>query len=76
MVDVAMRQQDLLQRQPFALNRLEQALDLATRVDQGRLAGVGTPQQGAVLLKRGDGKNPVLQDTSLQTVHSSARSGR
>jgi hypothetical protein len=51
MVDMAMRDQYLGQRQPFLLEKSENALNVATGVDDRGLAGFLAPKNGAILLK-------------------------
>ena len=59
MVDMAVRDQYLGQRQPFLLDKPKDALDVATRVDDRRLAGFLAPENGAVLLEGSDRNDGV-----------------
>ena len=53
--EVAVGDPDLLERQALVLQRLQQARDLAARIDHRGLHRLGAPDDGAVLLQRGDG---------------------
>ena len=57
MIDMAMGQQDLLDLDILLFDRGINPLDLAARIDHGRLVGFGAPQDRAVLLEGGDGNN-------------------
>ena len=61
MVDVAMRDQYLLQRGAALVQQLEQAVGLAAGVDEGGAVGGGADDQRAVLLEGGDGDDGELQ---------------
>ena len=55
-VEMAMRQQDLLKRHPFKRDGLANALEVAAGVDDGTPHGARAPHQRAILLIGGDRK--------------------
>ena len=59
MVDVAVGDEYFRQRQLLLIEKLEDALDVAARVDDRRLAGLFAPEDGAVLLEGSDGNDGV-----------------
>jgi hypothetical protein len=54
MVEMAVGQPDCLQRQGLAAQRGDDAVGVATGVDHDGAEGLLIPQDGAVLLERGD----------------------
>ncbi len=54
MIDVSVGQPDLAQRQLPLLHSGQQQVEIATRVNEGRLQGLVTPDKRAILLKIGD----------------------
>jgi hypothetical protein len=48
---MAVGDQDLLEAQAFVFKHLDDALDVAARIDDGRLAALLAPEDGAVLLE-------------------------
>ena len=61
MVHMPMRQQNRLDRELHLLNRGQNAVDIAARVDDHALAGLRIPPERAVLLEGGDGDDRGLQ---------------
>ena len=60
MVDMPVRDQNLLQHQPILLNGGENAFDITARIDHRRLLRFIAPEQAAVLFKRRDGDDLVF----------------
>jgi len=54
MVHMAVGHQDFFDLDPSLAHRLLQLVEIAARIDEGRLVGFGAPQQGAILLESGD----------------------
>lgn len=65
MVDVRMRQPDLRKGEVQAFDLGQDAGQVATWVNDGRLPGLVTPDQGAVLLERGYGDGEVIQHVPI-----------
>jgi hypothetical protein len=61
MVQVAMGNQDLRGLDRHFRERREDAPQIAPRVDHGGVTGLVAPEDGTVLLKRGDGNNLELK---------------
>ncbi len=61
MVDVGVREPDLFEREAQARDFAEQGVEVAPGVDDGGLQGGVAPDDGAVLLERGDGDGEVLE---------------
>src|SRR5205809_1093779 len=61
MVDMAVRKQDLLDRDSRLLSRGLQARQVGARVDEGAAHRRRAPQQGAILLQRRDGQDCRLE---------------
>src|SRR3546814_4143007 len=55
MIDMAVGEQDLLDRDAMMRGRRLQFRQIAAGIDEGALHRLGAPQQGAILLERGDG---------------------
>ena len=61
MVDMAVGQQDLGDLDALLVDRLLQHVEVPAGIDGGTLHGLGTPDDGAVLLERRDGRDHDLQ---------------
>ena len=59
MIDMAMRDKNLGQRQLFLGQHLQDAFDIATRIDHRGLAGLFAPEDGAILFKGSNRNNGV-----------------
>jgi hypothetical protein len=59
-IDMAMRNQYLLQFHPVFLDRSKNARDIATRIDHRRALRLVTPQKAAILFKRRNGNDLVF----------------
>ncbi|MNT36811.1 hypothetical protein D3C72_1729160 [compost metagenome] len=65
-VDVGVGEPDLFERDAQTLDFCEQHIQVAAGVDHGRLVGGVAPDEGAVLLKRGNGDGEVAEHAALQ----------
>jgi hypothetical protein len=54
-IDVCVREENVLHRQPVAVDDIEEFLRFIARVDDDRLGGLVSPQDVAVLEERRDG---------------------
>src|SRR5690606_3925738 len=61
MIDVAVREQDLLDRNPRLLGRCLELRQVAAGVDEGGAVGLRAPQQGAILLQRRNRRDRGLE---------------
>jgi hypothetical protein len=61
MVDVGMREQDLLERQAALSRRFDDARQVAAGIDDGGLHRLVAPDEAAVLLECGDGEGAVTK---------------
>jgi len=62
-VDVAMRHENLGQTQLLFGKHAQDAVDIAARINDRRLTGGLAPENGAVLLERGDWNNRIAHDS-------------
>jgi len=65
MVHVAVGDPDLFELEVQLFDGAEQHMQIATRIDDRRLACLVVPDQGAVLLEGRDGDGLVLQHASI-----------
>lgn len=61
-IDMAVRHQNLGQRQVFIAQHLHDAVDVAAGVNHGRLTSLFAPENSAVLIEWRDGNNGVAHD--------------
>ncbi len=61
MVDMAVRHQQLLDRHLVLGRHLQQMIEIAAGIGEGTAHGFRAPDQGAVLLQRGDGNDDGLE---------------
>jgi hypothetical protein len=61
MVNMGMRQPNLLKLSVCVFNRRQQPIQIATGIDDGRFFGLIAPNDGAILRKRRDGDGNVMQ---------------
>src|SRR5690606_7198816 len=57
MIEMAMGEKNLLQRDACFLDRLHDPVEIAARIGDGAAHGFVIPEKGAVLLERRDGEN-------------------
>ena len=67
-VNVGVGEQDFLQCNALSFHRRPNAVQVPARVHDCCFVGFGTPEQGAVLFKGGDGNHTVLQGHNLPRV--------
>ena len=68
MVDMRMRDPNLLKRDAELLAPIEQHVQVTTWIDDGATHGFIAPNDGAVLLERGDGNGFVLEHVETVSV--------
>ncbi len=61
MIDMAMGDEQFLDGHAMLLRHRHQPVDIATRIGKGAAHGFRAPQQGAILLERGDGHDDGLE---------------
>ena len=61
MIEMSVRNQDLLERDPLLLHDAEHAVEIAAGIDDGALHGFVAPQNRAVLGERRDGDGGGFQ---------------
>ena len=72
-VEVAVGEQDALERQALVLEHLLHPLEVAAGIDDGGAARALAPEDGAVLLERGDGNDGDLHDGDMITFRHDRR---
>jgi hypothetical protein len=72
-VEVAVGDEDALERQALVVEHLLHALEVAARVHDRRTAGALAPEDGAVLLERGDGDDGDLHGGGIMPDASPGR---
>ena len=74
MVEMPVRQEDLLQGHPFKLQGLLDPVQVTARVDNGASIGARTPHQRTILLIGGDGQDCSLDRGHIHAISNSGNS--